>query len=53
MSIVPAYISRKVSGIVSSESGVVRFDSPVVLSEGIRGFTNSATVVLETGVPTH
>ena len=40
------------SGTVDSESGVIRFLSPFVRSEGIRVFTNSATLVLEAVVPT-
>lgn len=45
--------SKKVSGTVSSESGIIRVLSPLVLSGGIRVFTNSATLVVETVVPTY
>ena len=41
------------SGTVDSESGVIRSLSLFVRSEGIRVFTNSATLVFETVVPTH
>ncbi len=44
---------RKVSGTVSRERGIIRFLLLLALSSGIKVFTNSATLVFETVVPSH